>query len=200
MPQVPCFETICFENHRFRNLEYHQARLDRTRLNLYGLKSDWKLSDVIQIPDNLKNIKYKCRVSYSEKPGEIEWSAYTPREISKIKKVYDDDIDYTFKYENRDELNALYAQKQDAEEILIIRKGMITDSAFCNVALFDGKKWCTPSRPLLIGTQRSFLLDSGIIFEKEIKENDLSQYSHIRLFNAMIPWDIAPELATSLIL
>lgn len=195
MPQVHCFETICFENHQFRNLEYHQARLDRTRLNLYGLQPDWKLADIIQIPDTLQNIKYKCRVSYFEKPEKIEWSAYIPRQISKIRKVYHDDIDYTFKYENRDDLNALYAEKQDADEILIIRKGMITDSAFGNVALFDGKKWYTPSTPLLIGTQRSFLLYSGIIFEEEIRESDLSKFSHIRLFNAMIPWDIAPELA-----
>lgn len=200
MQPEPCFETICFENHTFRNLEYHQARLDRTRLNLYGLKPDWKLTDVLQIPEDLSDIKYKCRISYSKEPEKIEWTTYVPREINQIQRVYDGHIDYTFKYENRQTLNSLYAQRGKADEILIIKNGLVTDSAFCNVALYDGDKWYTPAKPLLVGTQRTFLLDSGILTERKITENDLRNYSHIRLFNAMVYWEIAPTLSTAMIL
>jgi 4-amino-4-deoxychorismate lyase len=94
-------------------------------------------------------------------------------------------------------LNTLFAQRNDADEILIIKKGMVTDSLYCNVAFSNEQQWFTPSTPLLPGTQRAFLLDSGIIQEAEISETDMLKYSHIKLFNAMVGWENAAVIEVS---
>jgi Aminotransferase class IV. len=64
--------------------------------------------------------------------------------------------------------------------------------------LFDGKDWFTPKLPLLRGTCRTALIDNGIIKEKDIRPEELSSYSFVRLFNAMIKWG-ALEFSTGTI-
>ena len=73
--------------------------------------------------------------------------------------------------------------------MLIIRNGLITDTSYANVALFDGANWYTPKVPLLPGTQRAYLLDKGVIIPREIKAVELSQYVLVKLFNAMLNWE-----------
>lgn len=87
-----------------------------------------------------------------------------------------------------EELNALYAQKGMADDILIVRNGYLTDTSIANVALYDGDTWFTPAHPLLRGTKRSEFLDRQLIVEKDIPQICLKDYSHIMLFNAMIDW------------
>ena len=194
MSHTLCFETICCENRQLKNLSYHEARLNKTRRELWGFTDPWNLSELIIIPDSLGNEIHKCRLSYGKDIEIIKWEPYTQRTIHKIQRVYHDNIDYRYKYEDRNELNSLYAQRKDADDILIIKDGLVTDSYYCNVAFFDGNAWLTPNSPLLPGTQRAFLLDSGIIKEAEIRESDLGKFSKVRLFNAMIDWEKAVEL------
>jgi 4-amino-4-deoxychorismate lyase len=133
-------------------------------------------------------------LSYSKEIDVIKWEPYSPRTIRKIQRVYHDTIDYSYKYEDRNDLNTLFAQREDADEILIIRNGLVTDSFYCNVAFYDGHAWLTSNSPLLPGTQRAFLLDAGIIQEAEIRESDLEKYSKAKLFNAMVGWEKVVEL------
>ena len=51
-----------------------------------------------------------------------------------------------------------------------------------------GRVVIDPSFPLLKGTQRQFLLDRKQIIETDISVENLSSYSRICLFNAMIPF------------
>jgi 4-amino-4-deoxychorismate lyase len=194
MSHTPCFETICCENRQLRNLSYHEARLNKTRRALWGFTDHWNLSELIIIPDSVGNEMHKCRLSYAQEIDVIKWEPYTPRTISKIQRVYHESIDYHYKYEDRNELNTLFAQRNEADEILIIKNGLVTDSFYCNVAFYNGNGWLTPDSPLLPGTQRAFLLDSGIIKEAQIRESDLGKYLKVRLFNAMIGWEKAVEL------
>jgi 4-amino-4-deoxychorismate lyase len=200
MPHTLCIETIAVENRRFKNLGYHQKRLNKTRRELWGYKDDWDLAELIEIPEAITAQLHKCRLSYGKEPNEIKWEPYTQRTIRTVQRVYHDSVDYTYKYDQRPELNVLFAQRKDADEILIIKKGMVTDAFYCNVAFFDGSSWFTPDTYLLPGTQRAFLLDSGMIRETSISEKDISGYSHIRLFNAMMEWEKAPVLEISAIL
>lgn len=195
MLQRLCIETIAVENRQLKNLSYHEARLNKTRNELWGFSDLWNLDDLIDIPDSVSNGLYKCRIAYGSAVDNIQWEPYTARIIRSMRRVYDDGIDYTYKYDKRPELNALFAQRGDADEILIIKKGMVTDTYVHNVALFDGSKWFTPDTCLLKGTQRASLLDRGIIKSCPIAENDLPKYSHIKLFNAMIGWEEAPVIA-----
>lgn len=194
MSHTLCFETICCENHELKNLSYHEARLNRTRHELWGYSDYWNLSELIIMPDSVDSALYKCRLSYGQEIEAIKWEPYTPRTIQKIQRVYHENIDYRYKYEDRDELNTLFAQRKDADEILIIKDGLITDSLYCNVAFYNGIDWLTPDLPLLPGTQRAFLLDSGVIKEGRITENDLKNFIKIKLFNAMVGWENAAEL------
>lgn len=194
-----CFETICVENRQLKNLPYHEARLNKTRRELWGYHDNWNLAELLPIPDMLDGGMQKCRVAYSKDIDNVKWEPYSPRVIRKIRRVYHDEIDYQYKYDNRDALNALYAERGDADEILIIKKGLVTDSNFCNVAFSDGKRWFTPASPLLPGTQRALLLDEGIIETAEIRESDIGTFGQIRLFNAMVDWAHAATLDVSLI-
>lgn len=194
-----CFETICVENRQLKNLSYHEARLNKTRRELWGCVDEWDLAGLLKIPDQMDDSMHKCRLAYSKSIDNIRWEPYSRRTIRKIQKVYDDEIDYQYKYDNREALNKLFAQRRDADEILIIQKGLVTDSNFCNVAFFDGSHWLTPSTPLLPGTQRALLLDQSIITSAEICESDIPAFQKIRLFNAMVDWAHAATLDVSLI-
>lgn len=194
-----CFETICVENRLFKNLSYHEARLNKTRHGLYGYTDFWNLSELLVIPESVDSGMHKCRVSYSDGVDVIKWEPYSRRSIRKIRRVYHDEIDYSYKYDNRDTLDTLFAERGDADEILIIKKGLVTDSNYCNVAFLDRTRWLTPHAPLLPGTQRAFLLDNRMIEAAEIREKDIPAFSHIRLFNAMMDWEHAVTLEVSLI-
>jgi len=195
-----CIETIAVENRQLKNLKYHEARLNKTRNELWGYRDKWNLSEMIVIPDSMTNDLHKCRLAYGYEIDAIKWEPYSLRTINKIRRVYHDSVDYSFKYDKREELNTLFAERKDADDILIIKQGMVTDSFYCNVAFLDGEKWYTPDTFLLPGTQRAFLLDSGIIEEAVISENDIDKYSHIRLFNAMVGWENAVTLEVGLII
>jgi 4-amino-4-deoxychorismate lyase len=194
-----CFETICVQNRQLRNLSYHEARLNKTRAELFGFEDQWNLSALIKIPDNLSDGLHKCRLAYSKEIADIKWEPYQFRTITMIQRVYDNTVDYSYKYNDRTILNNLYEQRNNAEEILIIKNGMVTDTLYCNVAFLKDNQWFTPETPLLPGTQRAFLLDSGIIQEAHIPEKDMLEYSHIRLFNAMVSWENAAILEIKVI-
>ena len=194
MFQPLCFETICVQNRQFQNLAYHEARLNKTRSELFDLHDKWKLSELISVPEFVTNEPHKCRLAYADQIDTIKWELYLPRKIKKIKKVYDDEIDYSYKYNDRKDLNFLFEQRENADEILIIKNGKVSDTNFCNVAFLENGKWYTPATPLLPGTQRAYLLDSEVIEEAEILENDIASFSHIKLFNAMVNWENAPEI------
>ena len=61
-------------------------------------------------------------------------------------------------------------KKGDCDDILIIRNGLITDMSYANVAFFDGTQWLTPRIPLLAGTCRERLLETGPIREADIAD------------------------------
>ncbi len=130
---------------------------------------------------------YKCRVLYKDDIERIELYKYERKTIQKIRLVYDDTIDYKLKYEDRSTLDNLYKQRGDADDILIIKNGFITDSYYCNVA-FKTKsgEWFTPMSPLLKGTKRQRLIDNGSIDPKPITVADLGLYESVSLFNSLI--------------
>lgn len=74
----------------------------------------------------------------------------------------------------------------EADDICIVRDGLLTDASICNIALWNGSQWITPASPLLPGTMRASLLDTTKIIPGDIRPDDLLDYSRIRLFNAMI--------------
>ena len=87
----------------------------------------------------------------------------------------------------------MYNQRGSCDDILILKKGWITDSYYANVVLWDGVQWFTPEEPLLEGTMRASLLEKGIIKTAGIRIEDLSRFRSLRLINALNNWNDAPH-------
>lgn len=183
-------ETICIRNGIPRNLEYHAKRLNDTRSAFFPNSPDIDLNEFIIIPSHIKIFPTaKCRIDYDNEIREISFAEYFARHVNSLKLIYSDEIDYSYKYNNRKALESLYLFRDNCDDILIVKNGFITDTSIHNIAFFDGKQWFTPEMPMLCGTMRSFLSDKGIIIPKSIHVNDLKHFSKARLFNAMISWD-----------
>ena len=188
MPSL-CIETLPIRNAQLPELSYHQTRMDRTRQYLYGLAEPLLLENAIALPPLLDaSLIYKCRVTYGEWIEKVEFEPYRPRAIRSLKLVQADHLDYAHKYADRRAINNLFAQRADADDILMIRDGLLTDTSYANIALYDGTRWFTPARPMLPGTQRARLLRNGILYPADIRPTDLANFQTIRLINAMLPW------------
>lgn len=190
----PYIETIQLLDGKLNNLIYHQERFQRTRLSELGLETHPRLEDVIVIPGGLEKGLFKCRVLYGKEINSIEYEPYVPRSIGSLKLVQGDFVSYAFKYRKRDALEELFQQRGGCDDILIVRKGCITDSFYANVVFWDGKTWTTPDTPLLPGTMRASLMKAGIIREVRITPDSLQQFQKLRLINAMNELQAAPEI------
>lgn len=194
-PQL-CFETICVQQRQFgKLLPYHEARLNRTRQMLWASREPLVLQDHLEIPHFVDNHKHKCRITYEKEIVSVEWEKYQPRTIRSLRLVEAENMEYAFKYNNRQAIDFLYDQRGSCDDVLIVRQGLITDTSYANIALFDGSGWYTPEQPLLAGTQRARLLDEGVIIPRAIRAEDMRTYVRLKLFNAMLSWQEGPTLA-----
>lgn len=182
-------ETIKVQNRKLQNIHWHNQRLNRTRQLLFNSTSNWDLNQIIEVPIGLTNDVYKCRLVYGLGIEKIEFETYTPKSIQTLKVIHNNEIDYAFKYANRNALHTLYTQKGNSDDILIVKNGLVTDTSYCNIAFFDGQRWLTPKQPLLQGTHRAFLLSQNIIHPAEITIADLKRFQYFKLFNAMMNWN-----------
>ena len=182
-------ETIKAEDGRLFHLAYHQKRFEQTLL-AFGLTHVPQLHDLLSPPE--KGL-YRCRVLYSCTNFTVSYHPYVKRNVHSLKLIYDDTIEYTYKYADREKLNAHFLQKEQADDILIIKNQQVTDTSIANIAFFDGERWFTPKTPLLKGTTRERLLDLHKIYEKDISVASLQQYKKVALLNAMIDFDIISE-------
>lgn len=180
-------ETIKIFNGEIFNLDYHQRRYESV-LNHFEISKVHNLKDFINPP---KEGLFRCRLVYDFNKIDVSYHEYKQREIKSFKLVYDDKIDYSFKSTNRATIDNLFASRAECDEILIVKNSLISDTSIANVAFYDGKKWLTPKVPLLKGTTRARLLDESKIYEADIRVEDLSNYTKINYFNAMI--DFKPD-------
>jgi len=179
-------ETIKIEEGVVANLPYHQDRCDQSRQTLFKSTDKLDLASIIQPP---QTGLYRCRILYADALHSIEYLPYVPKEIHSL-KIVPSEIDYAFKYANREELTALLDAHQEVDEVIIEKDGCLTDTTIANIAFYDGKQWFTPENPLLKGTMRAKLIDEGFLQTKEIKKEDLTNYTQVALINAMIGFKI----------
>ena len=139
------------------------------------------------LPDFSEIGKHKFRFEYDSASYQLESEVYQPKSIQTIKLV-EANLDYNFKFIDRSGLQNLLDQSQ-ADEIIIVKNGLVTDSSYSNLAFFDGSGWWTPERPLLAGIRRASLLDRGKIKTIKIRIDDLLKYEKVSLVNAMLDLD-----------
>lgn len=137
---------------------------------------------------------YRCRLTYNENQIDISYHTYTKRNISSLKVIHADDLEYSKKSVDRSELDRLYTLRENCEDILIVKNGFVTDTSIANIAFFKDGVWYTPTIPLLKGTTRERLLDNGSLVLKDIDIKELKDYTKIALLNAMIDFDIITDI------
>lgn len=188
---IQFLETIRLADGILQQLDLHQQRVDRTLKAHYGTRIN--LSG-IRIPHACHEGVFKCRVIYDTEIREIDFQPYILRPRKIVKVVNGDDIDYPYKYADRTPINTLWHGTQ-ADDVIILKNGLITDSAYANIILQNGDGLFTPTRPLLCGTMRQRLLDEQAILTKDIGAAQLSDYQYIHFVNAMQPLGCQPPMA-----
>ncbi|MBK7173045.1 MAG: aminotransferase class IV [Bacteroidales bacterium] len=187
------FETIRIEEGVVQNIEYHNQRFLKARKHFFRMDNIQDLSPLIHCPDQFKTGRIKCRIDYADKIYGIQFEPYKPRIIRSLKLVESAGTHYAYKYSDRAVFDRL-KQGIPEDDILITRKGFLTDISFANIALKEGDQWFTPSNPLLEGTRREALLISGKLKKREIYYTDLEKFTEIRIINAMLDLKDHPAL------
>lgn len=196
-------ETIQFAQGRHLNLDGHQARVNATFEQFFPGVHPFLLREMLsknEIPEG--EGKYKCRLVYDERVQQLEYVPYSLPLITLLRLVETSMESSVCKSADRTEYNRAFALREECDDVLLIRNGLLTDTSYCNVALGDGSTWVTPLTPLLYGTRRADLLLQKTIVEKDIPAKEIFRYQKIRLFNAMIgfgelEFEITPETVRS---
>lgn len=188
-------ETIKCEDYEIYNLEYHEKRIANSIGKNISLREY-----IYPISSEL----LRCKIVYDENEIlDVSFFPYSKKNIKTLKVIYDDSINYKYKYENRDKLNNLLnnAKEKDdnVDEIIIVKNGFITDTTIANIAILleDENsledKWYTPKTPLLYGTTRDRYIEQNRIKEIDLTVDILQRAKKIALLNAMIDFDILEE-------
>ena len=193
-------ETIRIENGLPSLLEFHQERMTHAQKNLLDLKEPVNLVEYLASQTLPKSGVWKCRITYQKDIEKIEFEPYYMKQIQSLKIVEANDFIYDYKFAKREGIIKLFNQRGNADDILIIRNSLITDTSYCNVALWDGSNWFTPLLPLLKGVRRESLIRLKQIQAKDISVTDLKSFESIKLFNAMISFEEAIEIPISAII
>lgn len=181
----PAFsEVIKVKDGLFYNLKGHAARINRTCQYFFGRPPRFAL-DPLVLPQPPLSGLVKCRLVYSETIEEVEYIPYSFRPIRNMALIRADQVRYPFKSTDRRVIQELAASVQ-ADEILVVQHGAITDASVANVVFQGPEGLFTPDTCLLPGTKRELLLRQGWIIKRPILAADLDRFDKIYLINAMI--------------
>ncbi|MDR6516155.1 aminotransferase class IV [Chryseobacterium camelliae] len=182
-------ESIKVEDQEIFLLDLHQKRVDET-FSHFGKNGD--SINLEKIYDHLNHEEdglFKLRITYDlDKKIRTQMIPYAIPEIGSFQLVENNSYDYSFKFENRKELDMM-KMKAKAEEIIIVKNNHITDTSYSNLLFLKGKEWFTPSTYLLNGVQRQHLLKTKKIKERDITLQNIKEFSHFQLINALNDFD-----------
>jgi 4-amino-4-deoxychorismate lyase len=186
-------ETIRVESGNYINLDLHQWRVDWSRKRLH-LLSPLQL----KLPKPPKDGIYRTRVLYREEIEEVQFIPYKKREFQKFSLAFSDNIDYSIKFENREEITDLQKEFQkESDDILIIKNGLFTDSSIANLYFQIEGEWFTPKTPLLKGTVRENMIREGRVLEKDIFLDEVKNFQKMAISNAMVGFKILDQFHIS---
>ena len=181
-------ESIKVEDKQVFLLDQHQKRVNET-FSYFGKETPINLDEIFKSLEHDEDGLYKMKITY-DLTGKYrtQMIPYAISEIADFQLVENNIYDYSFKFEDRKELEKMKILSK-AAEIIIVKNNHITDSSYSNVLFKKGKEWFTPKTYLLNGVQRQHLLQAKKIKETEITLQNLSEYTHFQLINAMNEFD-----------
>ena len=178
-------ETICIKNGVAVSLEDHAERMRQTA-DRFGFTAPGLPCIESLLSGSLRDKKVKCSIGYRETIRTVGIVAYTPKVIRSLVLVEAEELDYSFKYSDRVQLEVLNKQRGERDEVLIVQNGCITDTTYSNVVFRKNGEFFTPHTYLLNGTKRQRLLRESIIKEAAITVDNLHEFEHVYLINAML--------------
>jgi len=185
-------ETIAITPEGARNLELHQKRVNRVYSEFFPEEIAFQLRDVIK--DAKSTGVEKCRIIYGGGDISVSREAYLPKWHRSFRLVRANSLDYAHKYLDRTRIELLLNGIM-ADDIIIVKDDYITDSSYANLLFLKNGKWYTPEKPLLQGTMRQLLLDTGVIHTRAIHFEQVMDYEAVLTINAMLGF--CPEKASS---
>ncbi len=179
------FETIRICDGVPQHTGWHERRMNRSVLETWPAAETMKLPEGFVTPPEFRQGEVRCKIRYDYEIREITFSRKEKRIIRSLKLVTSDTIDYHLKYADRRQLEALLLLRGNCDDIIIVKNGLLTDTSFSNIILFDGIDWITPATPLLPGTCRQRLLSERNIKEGNIVPGNLKNFMGVKLINAL---------------
>lgn len=179
-------ETICWEDGVAPLLDYHQARVDEARQQLFGIKRRLNLGNFLAEQSLPDRGKHKLRLLYAQEIKEFTCQAYQARSVECLRLVETDGLDYRYKWADRHQLEDVYARREGCDDVIILWRGYLTDTSYANLILNDGHYWWTPAHPLLKGVRRGKLIEEGKIRTALIRAADLNLFKEVKLINALL--------------
>ncbi|MDR1297077.1 MAG: aminotransferase class IV [Deltaproteobacteria bacterium] len=176
-------ETLKIDGGKIHLLELHKRRMARTCREFFGSGPNFELGPALPDPGRLRG-RHKLRVAYGLELVKIETEPYKFREIDSLEIVAADGLDYSHKFLDRGELEAL-RKNSPADDVVISQNGFLTDSSFANLVFQNEEGLFTPEKCLLPGVKRESLLALGLITARPIRVSELNLYRRVRLINAM---------------
>jgi len=127
----------------------------------------------------------RCKIIYAEDILSVGFLAYEKKEIKTLKLI-ESDISYSHKFVDRSDIEKLFALRGEADDVLVVKNGLLADTSIANIALLDKNgRWLTPKAPLLCGTMRQKLLNDGFLSEADIAAADISDFERVAIMNAL---------------
>lgn len=181
----PFFESMALIDGSIQRIAFHQNRINRTFAKYYPTINPIELRSIL-IPDEFNfNQLQKLKLNYNSINYEINFSHYNPIQFDKFYFINDDQINYDFKYTDRNQLDYWRQQIEPHAQFIIIKNNLLTDSHFSNLVFTNGKHWITPKTPLHPGTMRAHLIDKHKIIQSYVSISTLHLFTHFKLINAL---------------
>lgn len=136
MCQYPLFETLAVNNGKFKNIYFHQQRVEYSFTHYFHKKCHLDLNKIL-IPNMYQVGFFRCRVDYNSEDFQVNFYPYRPRSIRNFQLVKCSNLDYRFKYSDRKRFD--FMNNFQTDEFIIVNNGFISDCTIGNL-LFKQKK------------------------------------------------------------
>jgi len=181
-------ESIKVEDQKIFLTELHQKRMNDTFSN-FGKECKIDIKSLFLNLEHDEDGLYKFRIEYDlDNNFKTQILPYAISEHDDFELIVDNDIDYSFKSADRTQFQKL-KNESGADEVIIVKENQITDTTYSNLLFLKDKTWFTPKTYLLNGVMRQSLLTSKKIKETEITLDNIKEYSHFQLINALNDFD-----------
>lgn len=181
-------ESIKVEDQKIFLKELHQKRMNDTFSN-FGKVCKIDIYNLFLNLEHDEDGLYKFRIEYDlENNFKTQIIPYLISELGDFELVINNEIDYSFKCADRTQLQKM-KDKSHADEVIIVKNNQITDTSYSNLLFLKDKTWFTPKSYLLNGVMRQNLLQLKEIKETEITLDNIKEFTHFQLINALNEFD-----------